>query len=358
MAGPIRRWFRRWRPPRRLRFTRDGRYFVGLAIGIGLAAVNTGNNLLYLLLGWLLSVIVASGVLSESTMRRLRVRRRPPPRVYAQRPFLMEISVENGKRWLASYSIEVEDLIDGHPLDKKCYFLKIPPGRTQRTSYRHTFTRRGLHKLDGFRIGTKFPFAFFRKSRDVAAEGEILVYPAVYPMPLPAPRARHLGENPVARLGRRGEFFGLREYRDDDDRRAIHWRSSARAGRLLVREFEEEAQRRATILCDNALPAGADPDAEQALERAISLAASLASAYLAAGWAVRLVCRGIQLPFGVGPQQQIRILKTLALLPTVGPEVRFAGIIEPQGESVLVVPRGVTDVGGRPANAGHIMEAA
>jgi uncharacterized protein (DUF58 family) len=358
MAGRLRRLFRRLRPPRRLRFTRDGRYFVGLAIGIGLAAVNTGNNLLYLLLGWLLSVIVASGILSESTMKKLKVRRRPPPQVFAGRPFLMEISVENKKKFLASYSIEVEDLIDGHPLDKKCYFLKIPPGRTQRTSYRHTFNRRGLHTLDGFRIGTKFPFAFFRKSRDVADEGEILVFPAVHPMPLPAPRARFLGENPVARLGRRGEFFGLREYRGDDDRRAIHWRSSARAGRLLVREFEEEAQRRATILCDNALPAGADAEAELALEKAVSLAASLAAVYVAAGWSVRLICRGAQVPFGVGPPQLLRILKVLALLPTVGPEVGFAGVVEPQGESVLVIPSGVTEVGGRPANCGRVMEAA
>ena len=358
MAGPLRRLLRRLRPPRRLRFTRDGRYFVGLAIGIGLAAVNTGNNLLYLLLGWLLSVIIASGVLSESTMRGLRVRRRPPPRVHAGRPFLMEISVDNTKRRLASYSIEVEDLVDGHPLDKKCYFLKIPPGRSQRTSYRHTFTRRGLHTLDGFRIGTKFPFAFFRKSRDLASPAEILVYPAVHPVRMPAPRARHIGESPVARLGRRGEFFGLREYRGGDDRRAIHWRSTARAGRLLVREFEEEAQRRATIVCDNALPADAGAEAEQALERAISLAASLAITYLSAGWAVRMICRGGQLPFGAGPAQQVRVLKLLALLPTVGPEQPFSGAIEPQGESVLVVPQGVSDVTGRPGNVGHVLEAA
>ena len=67
---------RRLRPPRRLSFTREGRLLVLVAIGVGFAAINTGNNLLYLLLGWLLSFILASGFLSEATMRGLRVRRR------------------------------------------------------------------------------------------------------------------------------------------------------------------------------------------------------------------------------------------------------------------------------------------
>ena len=51
---------RRLRPPRRLSFTREGKIIVILSVGVGFAAINTGNNLLYLLLGWLLSFIVAS----------------------------------------------------------------------------------------------------------------------------------------------------------------------------------------------------------------------------------------------------------------------------------------------------------
>lgn len=351
-----RRWWPRLRRRRRLKFTRDGRYFVAITIGIGLAAVNTGNNLLYLLLGWLLSVIIASGVLSDTNMRRIFVRRKPPGRVFANRPFLMEIAVENRKKAMSSYSIEVEDLVGRKPLDKKCYFLKVPPGRTQRTSYRHTFSTRGIHTLDGFRVGSKFPFALFRKARDADAETEILVYPEVYPVPPPAPRARNIGETAVARVGRRGEFFGLREYREGDDRRDIHWRSTARTGRLLVREYEEESQRRATIVCDNALPADADEDADQALERAISLAASLAQTYVKLGYAVRLITRGQAVPFAVGEGQLGRIFEVLALLPTVTDDVPFAARVDPRSESVLVVPRGVADIGNRPAQVSHVME--
>ncbi|MDQ3295924.1 MAG: hypothetical protein M3619_05040, partial [Myxococcota bacterium] len=215
---------RKLRPPRRLRFTREGRVIVLLSIGVGFAAINTGNNLLYLLLGWLLSFIIASGILSELTLKKLSVSRRPPPRVFAGEPFLMEVVIENAKQNRASFSIEVEDLVGTTPLDKRCYFLKIPAAKSQRTSYRHTFIRRGLYTMSGYRLATKFPFALFRKSRDVDAPLEVLVYPARVTVPRPTPRTTSRGETSANRLGRRGEFFGLRERRVGDDRRDIHWR--------------------------------------------------------------------------------------------------------------------------------------
>lgn len=363
--GPV---WRMLRPPRRLRFTREGRYFVAIAVGIGLAAINTGNNLLYLLLGWMLSVIVASGMLSELTMRGLRVRRRPPPRIHADQPFLMEISVENVKASLASYSIEIEDLNQGTPLDKKCFFLKIPAGRTQRTSYRHRFSRRGLYKLSGFRIGTKFPFALFRKSRILEQSDEVLVFPSIYPVPPPAPRSRHAEGTMVSRIGRTGEFFGLREYRQGDDRRDIHWRSTARSGRTLVREYEEESQRRVSLLIDNALPPGDEADPEtgerppnendiEALERAINLCASLASAYVKKNYSVKFLARGVSVPFAAGEPQFIRILRELALLPTVTDDVSFSSALDARVETVLVIPADVAVPLGRPIDVSHVMQA-
>jgi uncharacterized protein (DUF58 family) len=281
------RFRRRFRPPRRLTFTREGKIIVILAVGVGFAAINTGNNLLYLLLGWLLSFIIASGILSEMTLRALKVERRPPPRVFAGEPFLMEVVIKNSKDKRASYSIEVEDLQGRTPIDKRCYFLKIPEARSQRTSYRHTFVRRGLYTLTGYRLATKFPFALFRKSRDVDAPLDVLVYPARVAVPRPPPRAATRGDAIADRLGRRGEFFGLREHRSSDDRRDVHWKSSARTGRLLVREYEDELARRVVIGVDNALPSevrdaltdGALTPAQEAqvtaVERGISVLLSL-----------------------------------------------------------------------------------
>jgi uncharacterized protein (DUF58 family) len=350
------RLLRRMRGARKLRLTSEGRYLVGITIGIGLAAVNTGNNLLYLLLGWLLSVIVASGILSDVCLRAVHITRSAPKRIYANRPFLMALEARNTKKRFASYSLEVEDICEGRTVDKRCYFLKLPEGKSQHTAYRHTIGRRGLYKFDGFRVATKFPFGLFIKSRLETAPSEVLVFPATHSVRLPPPSGHRLGDNQSQKVGRRGEFFGLREYRDGDDRRSIHWRSSARSDRLLVREYEDESQRRITLLIDNALPQTRGESEEQALEEAISLCASLAQAYLERGYALRLIARGLLLPFASGEMQTQRVLRALALLETVTEEETFAAQIAPRSEAVLVVPKGIS-ARHRPTQLPNVLEA-
>jgi uncharacterized protein (DUF58 family) len=256
----------------------------------------------------------------------------------------MGISLRNVKSRLPSFSVEVEDLIEGKPLDKKCYFLKVPAGRKQQTSYRHAVPRRGRYRFSGFRLSTKFPFALFRKSRRVEEEGEVIVLPEVYPLEVPPPPlAGDSGERAVGRRARRGEFHGLREFRDGDDPRDVHWRSTARIGRPMVREHEDEPARRVTVFLDNALPGGpACEEGEQldGLERAVSLVASLAAHYLERGVSVRLVARGDRQPWAATPAQLPRLLRWLALLPTVDEGVPFAAPAEPGIEALHVARRG------------------
>jgi uncharacterized protein (DUF58 family) len=341
----LRGWFfrPRLRPPRRLQPTREGRWFIAITIGIGLAAVNTGNNLLYLLLGWLLSTIVASGALSDLVLRGIRIGRRSPATVHAGRPFHMEIEVDNDKRRMASFALEIGDLEAGRAVDKSVFFLKVPAGGRQRASYRHTLHRRGVVRFDGFRVSTRFPFGLFTKSRALAAASEIVVFPALRKVALPAPRGRRPGDAPAHQLGRRGEFFALREYREGDDRRSIHWKSSARAGELLVREVEQESQRRAAIFLDSALDPASGEAGEAALEEAISLAASLAVAYLAAGFVVRVVSRGAVLGPHAGRGDEHRLLRALAVLSAAAPGTPFAGRPATGEDCVVVAADGAAD---------------
>ena len=78
--GRLRRLLANLKPPRKLKLTREGKYYLLITLGVGFAAVNTGNNLLYLLLGMFLSLIVVSSVMSEISLRHLSVVRRLPPR--------------------------------------------------------------------------------------------------------------------------------------------------------------------------------------------------------------------------------------------------------------------------------------
>lgn len=327
-AGLGQRVLRRWLRLRGLRPTRDGGWFILVLVGILVVALNTGNNQLYLLLGMLLTLVLSSWLLSEISLRGIVPRRQPPPRVHANHPFLMGIVLRNEKRRFPSFSIEVEDLCDDQVVDKRCYFLKIPSGRTQQTSYRHSLPRRGRYVFTAFRISTKFPFALFRASRYVEHKSEIIVYPALLSLShLPQALLSAAGEQTVGKLGRRGAFHALRELRSGDDPRDIHWKSSARRQRLMVREYEDEAVQQVTLYVDNALPAAdaKDPQAQADLERVISWAASLGAYYLEHGYAVALIVRSTAPALAVlhSPSSLSRLLTTLALLETVTPEVPF-----------------------------------
>ena len=121
-------WSGFWdRAPRQLRFEQSGKVLIGIGLATGFAAINTGNNLLFLVLGLMLGLIIVSGVMSEGTLRRVEIERHVPSRIHAGAPTLVEVTLRNRKTLLPSYSVELEDLIEGWSTDKRCYFLKVAP---------------------------------------------------------------------------------------------------------------------------------------------------------------------------------------------------------------------------------------
>jgi uncharacterized protein (DUF58 family) len=304
----------RWLAPRR-RFppTREGWWFLIATLLLGLAAINAGLNLLFLVWGMMLCLVLASGVLSELCLRRLIVTRKPPLAIHAGAPYLMGISLANRKRRLPSFSVEVEDLVAGKPIDKRCYFLKLPAGRTQETAYRHQLNRRGHYRLTGFRLSTKFPFGLIQKSRDVVDPQELLIYPALVKVPESLLRgfpATH-GQGRIKWRSRSGDFAGLRDFRPGDDPRDIHWRTTARRGVTLVRESEDDEGLEATVLFDNVSDASVSP---AMFELSVSLTASVALTLIRRGYRVGLAARGTEIAPNGGPAQIARVLRFLALV--------------------------------------------
>ncbi len=237
--------------PRKLKFTREGKYFLGITLGVGFAAINTGNNLLYLLLGMMLSLIIVSGVMSELSLRTLTVKRRLPSRAQVGRSHLVEIEVFNNKSRVPSYAIEVEDLRAGQPADKRCFFLKISPRSTQVAAYRRTPTKRGLEHHTGFRIATRFPFGLFEKSREVDADDELIIYPAVDAVRLPRQGAgKHSGTLGPQGRGCGEEIYALRPMRDGDDARDIYWRKSTVPSHMVLRDRARETRRQVELRLD------------------------------------------------------------------------------------------------------------
>lgn len=272
------------RPPRKLKFTREGKYYLGITLGVGFAAINTGNNLLYLLLGMLLSLIVVSGVMSDLSLRHLTVTRRLPARAQVGRAHLVEIEVYNHKKRVPSYAIEVEDLRAGQPADKRCFFLKISPASAQVAAYRRTPAKRGRDRHTGFRIATRFPFGLFEKSREVEAEGDLIIYPAVDPVRLPAEDpGRREGGTSLSGRGGGDETFGLRPMREGDDPRDIYWRKSTLRDQLVLRERARETRPDVQIVVDTVRPAGEGDGFAPLFEKRIRDAASRAVAHIKRG---------------------------------------------------------------------------
>jgi uncharacterized protein (DUF58 family) len=275
---------RGFQPPRRLKFTREGKFFVGITLGVGFAAINTANNLLYLLLGMLLALIVVSGVMSELSLRDLTVVRRLPLRAQVGRAHLVEIEVFNHKRRVPSYAIEVEDLRAAQPADKRCFFLKISPKSAQVAAYRRTPSRRGRDVHVGFRIATRFPFGLFEKSRELPAGGELVIYPAVDSVTLPPPAGgRTPGAEQLVGRGQGEEFLGLKLMRPGEDPRAIHWRKSASVGQLVMRERQSETRPDVTLTLDVVRPDAAGDEWATSFERAVREVASRAVAHIKRG---------------------------------------------------------------------------
>jgi uncharacterized protein (DUF58 family) len=311
-----------FRPHRRLKFTREGKFFIGITFGVGFAAMNTANNLLYLMLGMLLALIIVSGVMSELSLRDLTVVRRLPLRAQVGRAHLVEIEVFNHKSRVPSYAIEVEDLRAGQPADKRCFFLKISPKSAQVAAYRRTPPKRGRDVHVGFRIATRFPFGLFEKSREISSSGELVIYPAVDAIRLPASAAGKIpgGDGSLGR-GDGDEFLGLKVMRTGEDPRDVHWRKSAAAGQLVLRERAQEARPEVKLSLDVMRPSSAKDDWDIAFEKRVRDVASRAVAHLERGDHVSIVtsagghARGDR---AVGADPMLRYLALVQ--PAIAPE--------------------------------------
>lgn len=267
-ATQIESWTEAFYPYRSLRLTRDGWFFLGVTIAIGLAALNTGHNLFYLVFAMLVSLIVVSGLLSERVVRHLQVERRLPAEVFAQRATALEIRVRNSSRRRASYAVEIHDGLEGQERRRIGFVDRLDSGAERSYMELWTFPRRGRQAFRRIHFVTRFPFGLFEKTRIVAARESCVIFPAVSEEG-GRRLARGAGQDGFRKHRLGEEMVGLRRKLDDDDPRRIHWRVSARAGEWMVTEYAERLDRPLALFFDNRGPAGAAFEA--AVERTASM---------------------------------------------------------------------------------------
>jgi uncharacterized protein (DUF58 family) len=312
----IREFFRWFYRHRSLRVMPEGVRFLLLTLAVGMAALNTGNNLLYLLLAMMLSLIVMSGILSEQCLRHLAIRRRIPGNVFANSPAMLTLSIANRHPRLPSFSLRVLDIVEGQAVDRGIHILHLPAGASVSQSYPVLFTRRGRHRIEGIKLQTRFPFGLFIKGANLFLSSDLVVYPELRPLPK---RLVHdlavLGyDQAVSKRGPGVGLYNLREYQHGDDSRTIHWKTTARQSRLIVMETETEDLRQVTLALSTAVPEGRSVEC---FEQAVSLTASLAAYFQQQGFAVRLLVGDGEIAHGVGEPHLYRMLHALALCEPV-----------------------------------------
>jgi uncharacterized protein (DUF58 family) len=341
------------------RITRQGWVYIGGIILVALAALNTGNNLLFLILSTLVAAILMSGILSSITLSGIEMSLELPEHIFAAQPVRTVVELRNEKVTLPSFSMRVEAAAKkGEPapamLETPVYFPYIPKADHVLQTVPMTFPRRGLYRQEAFRIVTRFPFGFLQKARRVDLKTAALVYPSVEPTDqlieiLPGLQ----GSLESVSKGYGQDLYALRDYVSTDSARHVHWKASARFGTLMVREFTRDDDCRVLLILDphikvpsttraptregltgaaaiaaKAAARAAALSPAELFERAVTLCASLAWHFSETGAALEFRTAGISTPLAPANESIFQILRHLATAEPLPPDPKGELITE------------------------------
>src|SRR5579885_1585079 len=316
------------------RVTREGWIYILGIVLVALAAINTGNNLLFLILASLIASILMSGILSSITLAGVELKLDLPEHIFAGQTVRAAVELENEKLSLPSFSLRVEAAKQKKGqaavalLETPVYFPYLPRQQTVKQSVPLLFPQRGLYRQEAFRIVTRFPFGFLQKARRLDLKTQAVVYPSVEPTDdlrdvLPGLQ----GAIESMAKGPGTDLYALRDYVATDSVRHVHWKASARSGSLMVREFTRDDDCRVLLVLDphvrppigrvnnSAVPnEGSGPNCgAEIFERAVQLCASLAWHFYERNALLQFRTFGFETPLAQARDIVFPILRHLAL---------------------------------------------
>ncbi len=326
----------RWLIKIEYEFTREGAVYLLIIAVIAVAALNTGNNLLFIILASLLAGILASGILSKIVLSELELEFFLPEHIFAEKPLVSRLTLHNLKWFFPSFSITVsarEPAKDKRQkpasppprriLSEPVYVPYIPRRSSVTQHVELTFPRRGRYTQEGFRVSTKFPFSFLLKAHEVPSKQQILVLPNVQPteefyeiLPLLA------GEVESFYKGRGHDLYAIRDYQENDLARHVDWKATAKALQLKVREFTREDERRLVLVFDARLPR-ADRATLEKFEKAVTFCACLAWHFYEIDAQMQFLSEDFESDMAPAREVIYPALESLALIePKVGLDAR------------------------------------
>lgn len=264
---------RRWLQNRvRERITTRGLLFLSATLLVGGAGFASGNNLLFLLLAAMLSLLLVSSFISRIGIAGLELEVRLPEHVSARQPVQAQLVLRNVKERIPSFSIRLSGA-GSEVFSGELYFPVVPGGAAVETTVEARFPRRGVHAEDSFLFSTAFPFGFAERRARVTMRQDLIVYPSLEPQPgFELLLAEVHGDAETLFRGLGHDFYRIRPYIPFESARHVDWRATAHTGELQVREFAREQEHLITLVLD--LEAGEEQ--REWFERAVECCAWLA----------------------------------------------------------------------------------
>jgi uncharacterized protein (DUF58 family) len=277
---------------------------------------------LYVLCALAVGLWLGTSLIPRRTLRHLTLVRRlngsttpAELELHAGQPAAIDLDLKNESQLpaLQVQGLEVCPLAPADDRQQPFFVTSIASRSSVVLRYETVCARRGWFEFPPARLTTRAPFGFFSATRDLSAPTGVLVFPEYRELErLPLFDKMPAQQNPFPQMGLSGEFIGVRDYRPGDSRRHVHWRSTARAGRLIVKEYAEETQLGLTLALDlrAASVVGAEPNTS--LELAIKIAATLARYADQRGLPVHLAANSRRWPAPPGPVSWWGLMNYLA----------------------------------------------
>jgi uncharacterized protein (DUF58 family) len=257
----------------RYRVTRDGWMYLGGVAVVMVAAVNTANNLLYMVLSGLLAVLLLSGFLSALNFRSIRIWVRIPSHCFSAAPFPISIQTSNEKRFFPTFSLRLTAVDDGACQFSASYIPMIRALNQVSRTGQAMIKKRGHHQLRQVKVASRYPFAFFLKERNYKVDAECICYPEIIPHEeIDFSVVDFQGTNERFERGLGHDLYTIRDYVPSDSARHVHWKASAKTSALKTREYAAEENHRVVIAFDRFGGQGDEARFEQLVSSAASLA--------------------------------------------------------------------------------------
>lgn len=338
------------------RLTREGLQFAFILLFIVLAAILQSINLLVLIAGAFLAIFVIQWRLTTRTLSDINVHRLIPSSIQARRVFSVQLVLENPRRRLGSWLLMIHDHLvpsetplglgaPGHGITMM--LNRLLPKQTKSLHYECQLPVRGSYCFSAPLLTTRFPFSLMRGSRSLPLSQKILIHPTQGTLDQSWRDALRLPEQgkiqrQSSAAGGDGEFFGLRDYRSGDSIRYVHWRTSAKRGELVIRQFEREESQAMSLILDLGPFLDEIPMENAGSELAIELVASIIARVVSIersvvtltmidtlGPVIAKVQANNQLTAALDRLAMVQIPKMEALSLAIRQTIRFTGGREP-----------------------------